>query len=673
MRRPVDHTAMRAAGYFAELGVEAGARAQFHLSAVDLTVRTRLLRLDHAGEPESTAWAVTQIGGALAVQNLDVGSWLLIRPPERLLNTALWTLELELRLTAATAGRTLIAGEGMAARFGDDGALVLEDADIATGQILPIGTWLHAQLCSREAGLSLAVSDGRQRLAELSVASSGRMPTLIRIGADFMGKVPTLNAGIGRITLRDAAGQVAAAWRFPPVGRPHRLAAVEGDGVLEIHNAPAFGLRSPRWDGNVLDPRLRPEHYDAVALHDDDLAAADWPETHRIAVPDSAESGVYAIEVSSGTETTRWPFFVTPKRRRADLVFLVPTFTYLAYADERLPPERFPWLCDDVGHRFARANALTSLYDTHNDGSGVSLASFHRPLATLREDYLYPLCGAPHLLPVDLHLLRFLDAQDIHVDLLTDADLHRDGLARLDGYRGLVTGSHPEYWTASMRGALDGFCDAGGHIAYLGGNGGYWVTGFDGDTIEVRRGLTGIRTWNSEPGEMHLAMTGEPGGLWRHRDRAEHRLLGTGLQAMGFSRAQPFHRTPDSYASDLAWLFEGVGDEPIGMEGMVLGGAAGYEIDARSARWKSPAQTRVLAVAEGFDAGYAIDSDATEDGLPVPARGEMTLTQSGSGSMVFAASSVSWCGALPQAGTMNAVGRITMNLLRRIIVDRSAM
>jgi len=57
--------------------------------------------------------------------------------------------------------------------------------------------------------------------------------------------------------------------------------------------------------------------------------------------------------------------------------------------------------------------------------------------------------------------------------------------------------------------------------------------------------------------------------------------------------------------------------------------------------------------------------DATEDGLPVPVRAEMTLAQSGSGSMVFAASSVSWCGALPQAGTMNAVGRIAMNLLRR--------
>jgi N,N-dimethylformamidase len=134
---------------------------------------------------------------------------------------------------------------------------------------------------------------------------------------------------------------------------------------------------------------------------------------------------------------------------------------------------------------------------------------------------------------------------------------------------------------------------------------------------------------------------------------------------MGFSHAQPFRRTPESYAADLAWLFEGVGDEAIGAQGLVLGGAAGYEIDARSTRWKTPAETRLLAVAEGFDAGYVIDSDATEDGLPVPPRGEMTLMQCASGSMVFAASSVSWCGALPQAGTTNAVGRITSNLMQR--------
>jgi N,N-dimethylformamidase len=254
------------------------------------------------------------------------------------------------------------------------------------------------------------------------------------------------------------------------------------------------------------------------------------------------------------------------------------------------------------------------------------------------------------------------------VDILTDADLHRQGAARLldkrGGYRGLVTGSHPEYWSGAIRDALDGFREDGGHIAYLGGNGGYWVSAFDGDTIEVRRGRSGIRTWSSEPGETHLATTGEPGGLWRDRGRAEHELLGVGLQAMGFSRAQPFRRMPDSYAPDLEWLFEGVGEAPIGTDGLLLGGAAGYEIDTSSARWKTRREARLLAVAEGFDAHYVIDSDATDDGPPAAARGEMVLTISESGSMVFAASSVSWCGALPQAGNMNAVGCITRNLLR---------
>jgi hypothetical protein len=66
-------------------------------------------------------------------------------------------------------------------------------------------------------------------------------------------------------------------------------------------------------------------------------------------------------------------------------------------------------------------------------------------------------------------------------------------------------------------------------------------------------------------------------------------------------------------------------------------------------RWKTPAHTGLLAIAEGSDERYVIDSDATADGLRASVRGEMTLTERRSGSMVFAASSVSWCGALPQS------------------------
>ncbi|MES1150377.1 MAG: N,N-dimethylformamidase beta subunit family domain-containing protein, partial [Dongia sp.] len=214
--------------------------------------------------------------------------------------------------------------------------------------------------------------------------------------------------------------------------------------------------------------------------------------------------------------------------------------------------------------------------------------------------------------------------------------------------------------------AVESFQAGGGHLAYLGGNGSYWVTATDGDAIEVRRGTRGIRTWSSESGEAHLAMTGEPGGLWRHAGRPEHRLLGVGLAAMGFTQSRPFHRTAESYSADLAWLFDGVGDAPIGTAGIMLGGASGYEIDCRSAAWGTPAETVLLAAADGFDAAFEADPTAEVEGTP-PIRGEMTLTRRSNGAMTFAAGSVAWCGALPHVQQMNPVGLITRNLLRRFI------
>ena len=95
-------------------------------------------------------------------------------------------------------------------------------------------------------------------------------------------------------------------------------------------------------------------------------------------------------------------------------------------------------------------------------------------------------------------------------------------------------------------------------------------------------------------------------------------------------------------------------------------GAAGYEIDCRSATWGTPAETVLLAVAEGFDSGFEPDPTAEVESVP-PVRGEMTLTRRSNGAMTFAAGSVAWCGALPHVQQTNPVGLITRNLLRRFI------
>src|SRR5690606_32711922 len=103
-------------------------------------------------------------------------------------------------------------------------------------------------------------------------------------------------------------------------------------------------------------------------------------------------------------------------------------------------------------------------------------------------------------------------------------------------YSAVVTGSHPEYASGRMLDALDRYLQDGGNLAYLGGNGFYWVTTTYPDVpgvIEVRRGMAGTRTWESRPGEEDHASTGERGGLWRHRGRPPQLLVGVGFTAQG--------------------------------------------------------------------------------------------------------------------------------------------
>ena len=57
---------------------------------------------------------------------------------------------------------------------------------------------------------------------------------------------------------------------------------------------------------------------------------------------------------------------------------------------------------------------------------------------------------APHQFPADLCIVDWLETKGFRYDIITDHDLHRDGAALLAGYRLVITGSHPEYWTGAM-------------------------------------------------------------------------------------------------------------------------------------------------------------------------------------------------------------------------------
>ena len=188
----------------------------------------------------------------------------------------------------------------------------------------------------------------------------------------------------------------------------------------------------------------------------------------------------------AGGEEDHIPFFVTPApgARRAKAAYLAPTCSYLAYANERVlfsgghdfsDLTNIPIVVDPYDDYLgARVELGGSVYDVHTDGSGVCHSTTRRPLLSMRATARHWVTNAPRGYAFDLYLVDWLETQGADYDVITDEDLHFEGLDCLSEYKVIMTGCHPEYWTGPMLDALEAYLDGGGRFMYLGGNGFYW-------------------------------------------------------------------------------------------------------------------------------------------------------------------------------------------------------
>lgn len=660
MRRRLNHSAMPAVGYVEPWSVRAGGWVACHVSCADPTAQATVVTIDR-DKNEHLNWTVRKASRSFEVKAYDLGSWVEIPMFDVGQD---FVLDVEILFTSNDVVKPVITWPGFLLTIDRDGRLQANGTDVAT---IANETWYGLSLSFHAGELCLRLSPHHGGREVESRTSGLPKPATIHIGAEASHAQLTLNARIGRISLKTASGKLR--WCFPVRGPVESLKPMDGGGPdLRICNAPTFAVASPRFTGEIHDPRVDADHFDAIHLHDDDFAGFDWAADLVISVPADARPGVYAVAIETDRGVEQLPFFVRPQAPTSSVAVLLPTATYLAYADEQLPPDRYPWHGSDRSHLFAIDNNFLSLYDVHSDMSGVSLTSSRRPRATLRADYHYPLSNSPHLLPVDLQLLKFLGRHGIDVDILTDHDLDDEGRAAITPYRLLLTGSHPEYWSSAMMTGLKEYLSSGGSLAYLGGNGFYWVVAFQGDKMELRRGKNDI--WSGRPGEIHLAMTGEPGGNWE--DRGLHHpqaLVGVTYVIMSFGKSRPYRRLEESHYGNYAWLFDGVLSNTFGAEGGVLGGAAGYEIDAVIRSEETPKNLVRLAVADGFDESFQVRPDLWVAGGEAERtalrRADMTIYQHEGGGVVFSTGSVAWIGALPNPSQDNDVGRIMLNLMGR--------
>jgi N,N-dimethylformamidase len=488
---------------------------------------------------------------------------------------------------------------------------------------------------------------------------------------------------------------VLAAWDFSKGITDTTVHDLSPSGLHGVTvNLPMRAVTDHTWTGEHLRWTDARHEYAAIHFHDDDLEDARWQPSFELVVPDSFRSGVYAMRLEAEQAEDYIPFFVRPKSGTANapIAFLAPTLTYMAYANERMYwnegyREKRPLLTPleteppDVDQYMAEHRELgLSLYDVHSDGSGCAYSSRLRPILNMRPKYrAWRLQNAPRHFAADLYLIGWLEARGIVYDVLTDEDLHREGSHLLARYQVVLTGSHPEYVTSAMHTAVEEYLEHGGRLMYLGGNGFYWVTSVDPrrpHVIELRRGTTGTRAWESLPGEGYHSTTGEPGGLWRLRGKAPQRLLGVGFAAQGWGGAAGYSRLAASHDARAAFIFEGIGDdEIIGDFGFVLDGAAGDEIDRFDLRLGSPPHALVLATsAERHTDYYQVTvEDAPvmvpgQGGTQSPkVRADMVFFETPRGGAVFSVGSINWLGSLGWNGYANNVARVTENVLRRFM------
>ena len=455
---------------------------------------------------------------------------------------------------------------------------------------------------------------------------------------------------------------------------PHGL---HGAGI----NRPVRGMTGFNWNGHDDCFRYAPAQFGGIEFHEDALADCGWAPSVSMEVPD-VKSGVYAARLRAGDAEEHVVFFLRPREPSAAIAMLMPTCSYLAYANERIGLDTgmaqvlssqvtviHEW---DLALR-QRPEYGVSSYDSHRDGAGVCYSTRLRPILNMRPKHRMAPTVVPWQFPADLSVIYWLETMGYDYDVITDEDLHQEGLACLEPYNVVINATHAEYYSETMMDATEDYLASGGRLMYLSGNGYYWVVSFragDMDVMEVRRLDLGTRAWAAEPGEHYMVSNGERGGLWRGRGRAPQKLLGTGFTSEGMDESKPYRKMPDAENPAAAWIFDGVDGDIIGDRGLAVGGAAGIEFDRYDLALGTPPHTLILASSEGHSDNFPLVVEDILCNYPGMGgtqdhriRADMTYFTTPNDGAVWSASSIAWGQALPIDACANSASKVTANVL----------
>ncbi len=484
-----------------------------------------------------------------------------------------------------------------------------------------------------------------------------------------------------------------AAWDFS-VGIPTQF--VTDTGLYAAHarliNLPTRAMTGSNWTGVVHDWKTAPDQYGAIHFHDDDQGPLGWTESFSFTIPLDWPSGFYAAHIKNDAGEDYIPFIVRPLHPQADVLLLVPTFSYQVYGCYVRPGRGA-----EIADRAAAWGALSetpdmnpqfglSCYNHHSDGSGVSLVTQFRPMLDTRPRQfalIDPADGGSGTARwvADNYIDQWLSTIGTVHDVITDHDLHAEGVAALTPYRVVIAAQHPEYLSKRMMQAFEDYLGQGGRLIYLGGNGFYWraePSQHQPDTLEVRRAEGGIRVWETMPGESYHTFGGGYGGLWRRIGRSSHQLVGIGFSAQGRHLGFPYRFTDAIDNPRVAFMAAGLDAHAgviFGNAGYMGGGAAGFELDSVNPKYGTPPHAIVVAKGTVNHPDYGwVNEDMLVHRHPLLQEvwccADMTFFETAAGGAVFSVGSMTYAGSLMINSGINTLSQITANVVRRF-ADRT--
>ena len=441
--------------------------------------------------------------------------------------------------------------------------------------------------------------DGRVLGKELYDGKLDR-PSLFRrgLGAEELDQLRQ-----GASPLEIGRQDLVAAWDF---SKERHTSRIRDLGPNKLHatavNLPARAVTGHNWSGRESDFRRSPGEYGAIHFHSDDLEDAAWRTDFTLTVPQNLRSGIYAARLRGADREDHIPFFVRPREgaRRAPAALLVPTLTYLAYANERMDYSR----------------SLAALRPARGHSIGIpetctwwTTRSYRPPSTTITETAAAssmppdcdpsPTCApstasggreAPATLASDLYLVDWLETKGFACDIITDEDLHARGLELLSHYRVLLTSTHPEYTTGDMLSALEQYLGRGGRLMYLGGNGFYWVTSVSAENpMSWRSGgdMPGRGPGNRLPERSTTALPGRWEGCGDTGARPPTSWWGGAFPAWAGARSRraTLVLLPAAIRERLSSSRVSATARPSGTLAWPWAGAAGDELDVSISSW----------------------------------------------------------------------------------------